>query len=175
MSILAATYCQINNIPSGWYQADCPWWRHQMETFSALLAIGAGNSPVPGEFPTQRPVTRSIDVYFDLRPNKRLSKQSRGWWFETPSRPFWRHRNAMVHQQILVENMLYIYMPNVLWSRYHLIAWNGSLAFARKMVILYPLPYIKKFYIMKHGISNILHWGFKFVEHIVIQCGINQF
>ena len=40
-----------------------------MEAFSALLAICAGNSPVPGEFPTQRPVTRSFDVYFDLSPN----------------------------------------------------------------------------------------------------------
>ena len=69
-------------------------WRHQMETFSALLVICAGNSPVPGEFPTQRPVTRSFDVYFDLRPNKRLSKQSWGWWFETQSRPLWRHRNG---------------------------------------------------------------------------------
>ena len=69
------------------------WWRHQMETFSALLVICAGNSPVPGEFPTHRPVTRSFDVYFDLRPNKRPSKQSWGWWFETPSRPLWRHRN----------------------------------------------------------------------------------
>ena len=37
-----------------------------MEKVSALLAICAGNSPVPGEFPTQRPVTRSFDVYFDL-------------------------------------------------------------------------------------------------------------
>ena len=46
-----------------------------METFSALLAICAGNSPVPGEFPTQRPVTRSFDVFFDLRPNERLGKQ----------------------------------------------------------------------------------------------------
>ena len=43
------------------------WWRHQMETFSALLALCAGNSPVPGEFPTQRPVTRSFDVFFDVR------------------------------------------------------------------------------------------------------------
>ena len=43
------------------------WWRHQMETFSALLAICVGNSPVPGEFPAQRPVTRSFDVFFDLR------------------------------------------------------------------------------------------------------------
>ena len=69
------------------------WWRHQMEAFSALLAICAGNSPVPGEFPTQRPVTWSFDVYFDLCPNKRLSKQSWGWWFQMPLRPLWRHRN----------------------------------------------------------------------------------
>ena len=74
-------------------KADESWWRHQMETFSALLAICAGNSPVTGEFPTQRPVTRSFDVYFDLRLNNRLSKQSWGWWFETLSSPSWRHRN----------------------------------------------------------------------------------
>ena len=59
------------------------WWRHQVETFSALLAISAGNLPVNGEFPARRPVTRSFD--------KRLSKQWCGWWFETPSRPLWRH------------------------------------------------------------------------------------
>ena len=46
-----------------------------------------------GEFPAQRPVTRSFDVFLDLRPNKRLSKQWWGWWFETPSRPLWRHSN----------------------------------------------------------------------------------
>ena len=62
------------------------WWRHQMDTFSALLAICAGNSPVTGEFPTQRPESRSFDVFFDLCLNKRLSKQSWGWWFETLSR-----------------------------------------------------------------------------------------
>ena len=45
-------------------------WRHQMETFSALLANCAGNSPVTGEFPAQRQVTRSFDVSFDLRLNK---------------------------------------------------------------------------------------------------------
>ena len=70
------------------------WWRHQMETFSALLAICAGNSPVPGEFPAQRPVTQSFNVCFDLRLNKRLSKQSWGWWFETLSRQLWRHSNV---------------------------------------------------------------------------------
>ena len=50
------------------------WWRHQS---SALLAICAGNSPVVGEFPAQRPVTRSFDVFFDLRLHKRLSKNNR--------------------------------------------------------------------------------------------------
>ena len=73
--------------------SDETWWLHQMATFSALLALCAGNSPVTGEFPTQRPVTRSFDVFFDLRLNKRLSKQSWGWWFETPSRSLWRHCN----------------------------------------------------------------------------------
>ena len=38
-----------------------------METFSASLAISAGNSPAPSEFPAQRPVTWSFDVFFDLR------------------------------------------------------------------------------------------------------------
>ena len=45
----------------------------------------------PGEFPTQRPVTRSFDVF--LRLNKRLSKQPWGWWFETPSWSLWRQCN----------------------------------------------------------------------------------
>ena len=74
------------------------WWRHQMETFSALLALCAGihRSPVTGEFPTERPVTRGFDIFFDLCLNKRASKQSWGWWFETPSRPLWRHCNIYI-------------------------------------------------------------------------------
>ena len=78
------------------FKALNTWWRHQMETFSALLAFCAGNSPVPGEFPSQRPVTRSFDVSFDLRLNTRLCKQSRGRWFKTPSCPLWRHRSVTV-------------------------------------------------------------------------------
>ena len=46
-----------------------------METFSVLLAIYAGNSPMSGEFPSQRPVARGFDVFFDLRLNKRFNKQ----------------------------------------------------------------------------------------------------
>ena len=54
------------------------------ETFAMLL--------VTGEFPSKRPATRSFDVFFDLRLNKRMSKQSWGWWFATPSHSLWRHR-----------------------------------------------------------------------------------
>ena len=52
-----------------------------------------GEFTVPGEFPAQRPVTRSFDDFFDLRLNKRLSKHSWGWWFDTLSRPLRRHSN----------------------------------------------------------------------------------
>ena len=79
-----------------------------MKTFSALLAICAGNSPVPGEFPAQRLVTPSFDVFFDLRLNKRLSKLSWGWWFETLSRPLWRHYND-------TETTLYFLLMNLYW------------------------------------------------------------
>ena len=82
--------------------------RHQMETFSALLALCAGNSSVTGEFPAQRPVTRSFDIFFDLRLNKRFYKQSWGWRFETPSRSVWRHCNVLYfftcHQSTTVES-----------------------------------------------------------------------
>ena len=86
------------------------WWHHQMETFSALLVICAGNTPVPGEFPAQRPMTRSFDVFFDLCPNKRLSKQSRRWWFEMPLHPLWRHCNGSMRSLVLMQyyNSLFI-------------------------------------------------------------------
>ena len=73
------------------------WWRHQMEAFSASLALCAENSPATGEFPIQRPGTRSFDIFFDLRLNIRLSKQSWGWWFVTPSRSLWRHCNVQAN------------------------------------------------------------------------------
>ena len=71
-------------------------WRHQMETFSALLALCAGNSPVTSEFSLQKPVTRSFDVFFDLCLNKQLSKQSRRRWLEMPSCSLWSHCNPWV-------------------------------------------------------------------------------
>ena len=93
-----------------------PWWRHQMETFSALLAICAGNSPVSGEFPTQRPVTRSFGVFFDLHPNKRLSRQWWGWWFETLSCPLLRHGNAKC---VVIVALMCMHV-NWFWCYFHL-------------------------------------------------------
>ena len=95
------------------YISTNSWWRHQMEIFSALLAICAGNSPVPGEFPAQRPVTWSFDVFFDQRLNKRLSKQSWAWWFETLSRSLWRHRNVRCILWVLGSCYRYCMMASI--------------------------------------------------------------
>ena len=73
---------------------DFLWWRHQTEIFSALLTLCARNSPITGEFPSQRPVTRSFGVFVDLRLNKRLSKQLRRRRFEAPSCSLWRQCNV---------------------------------------------------------------------------------
>ena len=78
-----------------------------METFPALLAICAGNSTVTGEFPTQRPVMRSFDVFFVLLLKKRLSKQSWDWWCETPSRPLWCHYNGQIPYIGICWNVLF--------------------------------------------------------------------
>ena len=74
-----------------WVGVECTWWCHQMETFSVLLAICAGNSSVTGQLPAQRLVTLWCFLWSAL--DKRPSKQWWGWWFETPSRPLWRHCN----------------------------------------------------------------------------------
>ena len=84
-----------------------------METFSALLALCAGNSSVTGEFLAQRPVTRGFDVFFDLRLYKQLSKESWGWWFETPSRPLWRHCNVGSEFMAWVRNNSHIVYSTV--------------------------------------------------------------
>ena len=68
----------------------------------------------PGEFPAQRPVTQSFDVFFYLRLNKRLSKQPWGWWFETPPWSLWRHRNGNKLFRANLENIFQIH-----WTFYH--------------------------------------------------------
>ena len=61
--------------------------------------------PVTGGFPSQRPVTRSFDVFFDLRLNKRLVKQSRRRWFGTPSRSLWRQCNKWRECWYLIQKL----------------------------------------------------------------------
>ena len=78
-------------IASGHYHDDVIKWKH----FPRYWPFVRGNSPVTGEFPSQRPVTRCFDVFFDLRLNKWLNEQSWGWWFEMPSRSLWRHCNGV--------------------------------------------------------------------------------
>ena len=112
----------------------CAWWRHHMETFSALLAICAGNSPVPGEIPAQRPVTWSFDVFFDLRLNKRLRKQSWGWWFETLSRPLWRQCDGIQDGgndgQVSVETSnIFIDSPSMIWLSKSTEIWCGHIRY----------------------------------------------
>ena len=78
------------------YPCKNSWWRRQMKTFSALLALCKGNPPVTGEFPSQKPLRRSFDFLFDLRLNKRLSKPSIRRWFGTPSRSLtWKNRKHL--------------------------------------------------------------------------------
>ena len=83
-----------------------------METFSALLAFWEGKSTVTGDFPSQRPVTRSFDVFFDLHLSKWLSKPSDRRWFETQSRSLWRHCNDEIDLRNGNDNF-----PTLLWIR----------------------------------------------------------
>ena len=78
----------------------------------------------PGDFPAQRPVTWSFDVFFDLSLHKRLSKQSWGWWSETPSSSLWRHRNAAHDSMSITPKALCYYLENLIclyavWRGYH--------------------------------------------------------
>ena len=78
-------------------------------------------------FPSQRPVTRSFDVFFDLRLNKRLSKQSWGWWFEASSRPLWRHFN---------EIYMLAYSP---WLNF-VLPYVQSIAIPRRLLYVWMAP-----------------------------------
>ena len=104
-----------------------------------VTGLCAGNSPVTGEFPAQRPVTRSFDVFFDLRPNKRLSKQSWDWWFGTPSRPLWGHCN----EEKNIEQARW--KTIVIWSVLSLliIASSYSACNIQNCTLLFPLVYVQ--------------------------------
>ena len=85
-------------------------WSHQMETFSALLAICAGKSPVPGEFPAQRPVTRSFDVIFDLRLNN--------CWVNNREAGDLRHYRAHYDVTVMLPDLVIIQFIEFEWHMY---------------------------------------------------------
>ena len=85
-----------------------------------VIDLCAGNSTVTGEFPSRRPVTRSFDVFFDLRLNKRLSKQSRRRWLETTSRSLWRHCNIRVAECYVLWIIPTLSTVREIWQKYFL-------------------------------------------------------
>ena len=133
------------------------WWRHQMETFSMLLAICAGNSLVPGEFPAQRPVTQSFDVFFDLC----LSKQSWGWWFETLSHPLWCHRNECVY--FIASSLLWKIIQGKVWDCLSCFA-----IYALNMTINFMLGWTHKPTILAYTVESYLIYSKPFYKHQVI-------
>ena len=134
------------------------WCRHQMETFSAFLAICAGISPVTGEFPTQRPVMRGYAVFFDLCLDKRFSKQSWGYGFDTPSRPLWRHCNDMIW-----------------WIAYSFLkfAMGSTLSELGRVPIIYFLPC--HLLMLHHSVQHNLHSGTKTHDNHPIRLRTLQF
>ena len=89
------TYCRFRSTARTFLDRFLPYfsrWRHQMETVSTLLALCAGNSLITGEAELW---------FFYLRLNKRLSKQSWDWWFETPWRSLWRHNNGYSENRLV--------------------------------------------------------------------------
>ena len=71
------------------------------------------------------PVTRNFDVFFYLRLNKRLSKQSWGGWFETLLCSLWRHRNAPVTKQHHNNSRFSVNVDSI-WS--HVPIWNWKIS-----------------------------------------------
>ena len=89
-----------------------------METFSVLLALSAGNSPVIGEFSSQSPVRQSFNVFFGLRLNKRFRKQPIRWLFGTPSRSLWSHYIVkLIQLAIINETVQDLYCWPFLWCK----------------------------------------------------------
>ena len=113
------------------------WWHHQKGNIFRIT------DPLCGKFighrwiPPQRPVSRSFDVFFDLRLNKRFSKQSGRRWFETKSRSLWRHYNDynepepcayILHRTVIISIHIFadlLYFSEVLNRQTHPLGQNG--------------------------------------------------
>ena len=102
---------QIQYLRTEWQEHyPKPWWG--METFTALLALCEGNSPVTGEFQSQRPVTRCFDIFFDLRLNERLSNNRNAGNLK-------RHR---AHYDVTVMIIQTWHLGDVIWVPWRLLS-----------------------------------------------------
>ena len=116
-----------------------------METSTALLGRCEGNPPIAGDFPSQIPITLRFDVFFELRLNKRLSKQSKLRWFQTPSRSLWRQCNAhegmiSTAYDISVWNVDFQCKTNISWKHFSTKRGNfvGLFHRSRFALLLHP-------------------------------------
>ena len=118
---------------SGCQDFDWFWMMRKFVSYSIFLNMMTSsdenifrvNGHLCGEFTGQR---RSFDVFFHLRLNIRLSKQSWGWWFETPPRPLWRHCNGSICWSrtswlFTVNSILSCYAYNSLVKYYRGVTW----------------------------------------------------
>ena len=97
---LAPDTNEVNSGHDGSHYCSCPnlqmlphddviTWKHL--SLDWPFVRGTHRSPVNS--PNKGQWRGAFDVFFDLRVNKQLNKQSWGWWFETLSRPLWRQCN----------------------------------------------------------------------------------
>ena len=134
-----------------------------METFSALLALCAGNSPVTGEFPSQRPVTRSFAVFFDLPLNKRLGQQWRRLWCGTPWRSLWCRCNDETAKKV---SSIVVISPGTSISRDSTFA-NTVMKFIAivSVISIYILSYSCSKHEANQLLKKISNWDGRFLPN----------
>ena len=87
---------------------------------------GVHRSPV---LPLTNASDGAFDVFYDMRLNKRLSKQSWGWWFETPLRPY--DVTVMIFFQLFETSNLCVFTTVLRnWSSWR---WYGHVSISRMM------------------------------------------
>ena len=112
----------------------------RIKTGQVMMTSSNGNifrvtGDLCGKFTGPRPVTRSFDVFFDLRLNKRLSKQPWGWWFETPAWSLWRHRNVEGYWFHVYHMLFAIWNGTSCKSTLHTLGWNAYDYIAHRVML----------------------------------------
>ena len=170
-ALVFTVYVHYNNWGI-WYQLPNNYiytpYGHQMETFSALLAICAGNSPVLGEFPVQRPVTQNFDVFFDLRLNKRVNNHGAG--------DLRRHRahydaTVMVCTMFTItDTVIYyaiftltVYSLGNLWFNY----WKAKKSFLfLTLLTKYEIKLYTHGYVSNDIVPDLVHRGIRTLKYV---------